>query len=285
MKHNIFILILLIFLLCIAPLCGCGAAKNEDRVIQGTNKTEFDPTLAKLCKTITDKGYLSGIAFIGYIGSETGEDGIRDYIKSSQYAEQYPFLSDAPFVDAGGTEVYAVVSAKSSCNTYAYSANIDDRGNVNTIGGTPLYNCKGLNCFLLRCNASEVSPNVLLTFKTNEDELALSPVLSGADGRLAAADCYDFSFYADDSGLTDKNIKIAYEILLEADEIRDRCEQGMTLLYTDKQEVIDGRECYIFALGTNSNQQFVSEYLYGVCDNLIYSYDAVNDAWCVLGAG
>ena len=81
----------------------------------------------------------------------------------------------------------------------------------------------------------------------------------------------------------DKNVQIARELLTEADEVRERMSQGMTLLYTGEHQTIDGRDCFIFALGTDHDGQFVREYLYGVCDNLIYTYDALSDIWKVLG--
>lgn len=59
----------------------------------------------------------------------------------------------------------------------------------------------------------------------------------------------------------------------------------MTLLYTGEEVSIDGRDCMLFALGTDSGEQFVTEYFYSVCDNLIYAYDALSDTWNVLGMG
>lgn len=80
----------------------------------------------------------------------------------------------------------------------------------------------------------------------------------------------------------DKNVQIARELLTEADEVRERMSQGMTLLYTREQQTIDGRDCFIFALSTDHDGQFVREYLYGICDNLIYTYNAIADSWTTL---
>ena len=46
--------------------------------------------------------------------------------------------------------------------------------------------------------------------------------------------------------------------------------------------MVEGRECLIIALVTDRDEQFVREYLYGVCDNLIYTYDAISDTWAAL---
>lgn len=43
-------------------------------------------------------------------------------------------------------------------------------------------------------------------------------------------------------------------------------------------EVIEGKPCMVFALGTDRDDQFVRERYYAVCDNLVYSYDAEGDA-------
>lgn len=38
----------------------------------------------------------------------------------------------------------------------------------------------------------------------------------------------------------------------------------------------------LFALGTDSDEQFVQEKLYGVCDNRGYAYDVMGDAWNII---
>ncbi len=109
---------------------------------------------------------------------------------------------------------------------------------------------------------------------------------SEKDGRSDDPDVCDSSIYADDSSENyDNDVIIAYGLLSEADEVRYYTEMGMSLQYTGQTQIIDGRSCWIFALGTEHDDQFVREFYYGVCDNLIYSYDAVNDTWNVLGAG
>lgn len=107
-------------------------------------------------------------------------------------------------------------------------------------------------------------------------------MVSGKDGRLENLDCYDFSMYTDGNETQD-DVMIAYGLLLEADEVQSYVNLGMTLQYTGQIQVIDGRSCWIFALGTDHEDQFVRELYYGVCDNLIYSYDAITDTWTALG--
>lgn len=75
-------------------------------------------------------------------------------------------------------------------------------------------------------------------------------MLSGAAGQLDTVDCYDFSIYGGEGGVQD----------------------------TGETEVIEGKPCMVFALGTDRDDQFVRERYYAVCDNLVYSYDAEVDA-------
>ena len=69
------------------------------------------------------------------------------------------------------------------------------------------------------------------------------------------------------------------EVLAENEEIKSLLESGMVIAYAGYTENIDGRECYVFVLGTDHEDHIVNEYFYGVCDNLIYVYDVLDDSW------
>ena len=84
---------------------------------------------------------------------------------------------------------------------------------------------------------------------------------------------YDFTVYEDFS--KGHSIEIGLEILQEIDEVRQGLEQGMSLMYIGDTDEIDGGCCMLFALGTDSDEQFVQEQLYGVCDNRVYAYDVM----------
>lgn len=81
----------------------------------------------------------------------------------------------------------------------------------------------------------------------------------------------------------DNDAAIAYGLLCEAEEVQHYISLGMSVQYTGETEAIDGRPCWTFVLGTEHDGQFVRELYYGVCDNLIYAYDAVSDTWSALG--
>lgn len=80
------------------------------------------------------------------------------------------------------------------------------------------------------------------------------------DTKDSTADCYDFSIYGGEIG------------------VQDYINSGMSVQYTGETEVIEGKPCMVFALGTDRDDQFVRERYYAVCDNLVYSYDAEGDA-------
>lgn len=245
-----------------------------------------DPSHLALCKEIKASGHPAGMAFLGFVTEDAAESDLRSFLKSSQYAEKYAFLADAPFVDAGGTELYAVVTAEKECCASVYRAAINDSGEYDVQTDNALYEGSGTDCFLLRCNVSDIHANVVVSFKTGDTVFSVFPMRSGADGRLVAEGCYDFSLYAEDNHSPDSDAIIAYGLLSEASEVQYYMGLGMTLQYTGQTQIIDGRSCWIFALGTEHDDgQFVREHLYGVCDNLIYTYDALSDTWSVLGAG
>ena len=298
MKLNKYIITLLMALIMLASVSGCGTKPTdnpdltENRTTDSSSETtvQNDTDLSRLQKTILDNKEAVGIAYIGYVGHEADEKEVLDFLKNSQYAEKYDFLCNSPLVNAGGAELYAVVIADTEYSASVYRAEITDNGEYSVKTENALYNYSGngIDYFLLRCNESEIHSNVSLYFKKGNDSFSVFPMLSGMDGRLVAEKFYDFSVYTDygdNSETEDRNVEIAREILSESQEVQYYINLGMSVQYTGQISEIDGRPCWIFALGTNRDDQFVREHYYGVCDNLIYFYDTLNDKWEVLGKG
>lgn len=298
MKINKYIVTLLIALIMLASASGCRAkpTDNPDLTENQTTGTfpattvQNDTDLSKLQKTILDNKEVVGIAYIGYVGHEANEKEVLNFVKNSQYADKYDFLCESPLVNAGGAELYAVVIADVKYSASVYRADITDNGEYSVKTDDALYNYSGngIDYFLLRCNESEIHSNVSLYFKKGNDSFSVFPMLSGMDGHLVAEKFYDFSVYTDyvnNSEPEDRNVEIAREILSESQEVQYYINKGMSVQYTGQIREIDGRPCWIFALGTDRDDQFVRERYYGVCDNLIYFYDTLNDKWEVLGRG
>ena len=298
MKINKYIITLLIALIMIASASGCRAKPTDNSDLTESQTTGTSPAttvqkdtdLSKLQKTILDNKEAVGIAYIGYVGHEANEKEVLNFVKNSQYADKYDFLCESPLVNAGGAELYAVVIADVKYSASVYRAEITDNGEYSVKTDDALYNYSGngIDYFLLRCNESEIHSNVSLYFKKGNDSFSVFPMLSGMDGHLVAEKFYDFSVYTDyvnNSEPEDRNVEIAREILSESQEDQYYINKGMSVQYTGEIREIDGRPCWIFALGTDRDDQFVRERYYGVCDNLIYFYDTLNDKWEVLGRG
>lgn len=298
MKINKCIITLLIALIMLASASGCRAKPTDNPDLTESQTTGTSPAttvqkdtdLSKLQKTILDNKEAVGIAYIGYVGHEANEKEVLNFVKNSQYADKYDFLCESPLVNAGGAELYAVVIADVKYSASVYRAEITDNGEYSVKTDDALYNYSGngIDYFLLRCNESEIHSNVSLYFKKGNDSFSVFPMLSGMDGHLVAEKFYDFSVYTDyvnNSEPEDRNVEIAREILSESQEVQYYINKGMSVQYTGQIREIDGRPCWIFALGTDRDDQFVRERYYGVCDNLIYFYDTLNDKWEVLGRG
>ncbi len=298
MKINKYIITLLIALIMLASASGCRSKPTDNPDLTENQTTDSSPAttvqndtdLSKLQKTILDNKKVVGIAYIGYVGHEANEKEVLNFVKNSQYADKYDFLCESPLVNAGGAELYAVVIADVKYSVSVYRAEITDNGEYSVKTDDALYNYSGngIDYFLLRCNESEIHSNVSLYFKKGNDSFSVFPMLSGMDGHLVAEKFYDFSVYTDyvnNSEPEDRNVEIAREILSESQEVQYYINKGMSVQYTGQIREIDGRPCWIFVLGTDRDDQFVRERYYGVCDNLIYFYDTLNDKWEVLGRG
>lgn len=110
-------------------------------------------------------------------------------------------------------------------------------------------------------------------------ESAASAESSFGAGSLAGKFDKEFEKQNENSSANEKDIEIAYGVLAENEEIRSLLESGMVIAYAGYTENIEGRECYVFVLGTDHEDHIVNEYFYGVCDNLIYVYDVLDDSW------
>ena len=268
---------------------GNNTSDSDESKIPGSSSVTTEPdgaepndiSLDALQNKISQNSIAVGVAFIGYVNSESTEADLRAYLAGSETGKKYPFLSSAPLVITEGQELYAIVPPNKKATITVYPSSVtedgeyaDDRSNPLCIGepGEPL---------LLRCNLSEIYSNVLISATDGGGAVLFRPSLSMENGHLQeTAEVYDFSVY--EKMPDERSIEIATEILLEADEVKFAVENGMKIMYTGDTQMIEGRTCLLFALGTDREGQFVRERYYGVCDNLIYAYDAVSDTWSVL---
>ena len=282
-------------ILLIYSLCGCTASPENNSsipggdIITGSNTVE-DPddmntqenSFAALQKKIAQSGSVVAIAFIGYVDSESSEVDLRDYTASSETGKEYPDLSNATLYMTEGQELYAIVPANEKGTIKVYRSSMTENGKYADDKSSPLCVGEPGKALLLRCNLSEIYSNVLITATDGGGAIDFRPSLSMENGHLQEiTGVYDFSVY--EKAPDERSVQIATEILMETDEVKQAVKQGMKVMYTGDTQWIEGRPCLLFAMGTDSEEQFVRERYYGVCDNLVYVYDAVSDKWALLG--
>lgn len=270
------------FLLCALMLSGCGKGPetppaSSERYASGA-QTEGSP-LGKLQKSIAENECMLGIGLFGYTDSEGDQAFVRQEVKNSALAKGYPFLADCAPVLTEGAELYAFVPVNAKTAVTVYPAEISEDGNYIDRKDAPIYKGESGEAVILRCNLSEICANVLISVTDGKSMLEFHPTVSLKDGRLVQeAGCYDFSVYEKDPS------EAARRLLLENGEVKAALERGMKLIYTGDTQTVDERDCLIFALGTDSGEQFVREQLYAVSDEIIYAYSVLTDSWEKLGA-
>ena len=214
--------------------------------------------------------------------SESSEADLRAYVAGSETGKEYPSLSRAPLYMAEGQELYAIIPPNDKGTIIVYPSMMTEDGEYADDRSNPLHVGEPGEPLLLRCNLSEIYSNVLIAATDGGGAMDFRPSLSMENGHLQEiAGVYDFSTYEEEPD--ERSIQIATELLLETDEVKQAVMQGMKVMYTGNTQWIEGRPCLLFALGTDSEDQFVRERYYGVCDNLVYSYDAISDTWSTVG--
>lgn len=293
MKRRIMMFCTAALLACF--LCGCSVLpernpsyQDESRIPDGGSDKATDDSntedgaLTALQQNINYHSAGAGVAFIGYVDSESSEIDLRAYYESSETGKTYPDLAYAPLYMTEGQEFYAIVPPCDKGKITVYASGVTEDGQYTEDRTQPLYEGKNGVPLLLRCNLSEIYSNVLITVTDGGGTIDFRPSLTMENGHLQDTEgVYDFSIYEEIPD--ERSVQIATEILLETDEVKDAVEGGMKIIYTGDTQIIEGRTCLLFALGTDREDQFVRERYYGVCDNLVYVYDATNDTWEILG--
>ncbi len=263
-----------------------GASTSQTKA-KATMSKSAKSSLKKLRKKIGKANKSVGLAFVGYVNSKNSKKQLRKYVKKSKLAKTYPFLSEVSaknYASTGGAELFALVPQNSEVSFTLYKSSVTNKETYKN-AKKPFYTGKPGEVILLCCNPSEIYSDVLIVATVEKKKIKFRPVVSLKDGKLAKNKrYYDFSLY-EDQNVADINVQICYEILFGYDEVRYYMNRGMSVVYLNKKQKINGRPCWIFAAGTNRNDQFVTEQLYGVCDNLVYAYDAVSDSWKALDMG
>ena len=239
-------------------------------------------SLELLQDEIIQSGNKVGLAFLGYVDSQSSEVDLRDYLMHSDAGRAYPFLPMSWLLMFEGQELYAVVPPDETTSITVYASGVNEWGEYVDDTSIPLGENWPGEPLLLQCNLSEIYSNVLIVVNDGSETIAFRPSLSMEDGHLVEIPgVYDFSIYPNVPDESD--VSSAMDRLVQLEEIDAAMKRGMKLLYTGDVQMVAGQNCLLFALGTDTGDQFVREFYYAVSDNYIFTYDAVNDMWYTYG--
>ena len=237
-----------------------------------------DLSLELLQDEILQSGNKVGLAFLGYVDSQSSEVDLRDYIMYSDAGSKYPFLLMSGLLMVEGQELYVIVPPDETTSITVYASGVNEWGEYVDDTSMPLGENWPGEPLLLQCNLSEIYSNVLIVVNDGSETIAFRPSLSMEDGHLVEIPgAYDFSIYPNVPDESD--VSSAMDRLVQLEEIDAAMKQGMKLLYTGDVQMVAGQNCLLFALGTDTGDQFVREQYYAVCDAYIFAYDAVEDVW------
>ena len=237
-----------------------------------------DLSLELLQDEILQSGNKVGLAFLGYVDSQSSEVDLRDYIMYSDAGSKYPFLLMSGLLMVEGQELYVIVPPDETTSITVYASGVNEWGEYVDDTSMPLGENWPGEPLLLQCNLSEIYSNVLIVVNDGSETIAFRPSLSIEDGHLVEIPgAYDFSIYPNVPDESD--VSSAMDRLVQLEEIDAAMKQGMKLLYTGDVQMVAGQNCLLFALGTDTGDQFVREQYYAVCDAYIFAYDAVEDVW------
>ena len=241
-----------------------------------------DLSLELLQDEIMQSGNKVGLAFLGYVDSQSSEVDLRDYIMHSDAGSKYPFLLMSGLLMVEGQELYVIVPPDETTSITVYASGVNEWGEYVDDTSMPLGENWPGEPLLLQCNLSEIYSNVLIVVNDGSETIAFRPSLSMEDGHLVEIpEAYDFSIYPNVPDESD--VSSAMDRLVQLEEIDAAMKRGMKLLYTGDVQMVAGQNCLLFALGTDTGDQFVREFYYAVSDNYIFTYDAVNDMWYTYG--
>ena len=203
---------LVVWLLCFALLAGCPLKPDPNVDLpkvsdaESDDMKEEDSELAVLRKNILDSESNIGVAFIGYVDSESTEADLYTYLAASETGQKYPCLSEAPLVMVEGQELYAIVPPNEEWTVTVYPSMITDDGTYEDVLNDPIYTGDPGEVLLVRCNLSEIYSNVLIVSTDGVAAISFRPSLSMEDGHLVAiAGVYDFSVYEEGGSIIESD--------------------------------------------------------------------------------
>lgn len=175
-------------------LSGCGKSKGGDTstpapsqpAVSAPAQSGTDPVLDDIQEQLAADGSLCAVASLGYVEATDFSD-IAVYVEANGFGDEYPFLLDVGedhFASLEGGELYAVVPADDSVTVTVHETFMDENNDYMPTVGEEVLSFTDGQPLLLRCNVSEIVPNVLLTLEKDGTTVEYSPCMSMRDGSL-----------------------------------------------------------------------------------------------------
>lgn len=224
-KNVLFLIMLTICLI----LSGCSKKSQETSVPGDISKTPPNSEINKSDDAINksypdsktwepdviqrqflfDEGYFAGVIFLGYVDGSMGDldhnsDYYQSFFKEKGYLDSFPFLEDFPnsnFVQTEyGQELYCIIPRDETASVSVNQWIINEKNDYKGESGNVLYRSEFGSPILLKCNASEIMPDVEVLIVDKEgNKLQWCPSISGMDGHAvvesASGSIYDFTIY------------------------------------------------------------------------------------------
>ncbi len=234
---------------------------------------------------------------IGYLGYYDGDfDGLEDYFDSLGLKDEgFSFVYEIPedyYVEHEGGELYMVVPLHEESTVTVSEWIIDEYNDWQGEEGNVLYHEKTGHPVLVKCNVSEIVPNLLICIEDNSgNSNYYTPYISGMDGLVynyldeetSAMDISPYylvvpgwgDMWGNDNMGDDGNYEMQFDISYITGS-------WMTTVYTEDERYLDGSFTFYddgtmeFAYGTSGEAYDVyysGEYYYAEDDSL--SEDAV----------
>ena len=148
--------------------------------ITSPQRTPAEQSLGTLRQQTNEAGCYSAVAYLG------NADEVESLLQNSSAAKDYPFIgefADVQRISAEGEDVYCIVPAHYN-DTYVTVTALSMDSSGNLVTGKTLYSGWG-EPIILRCNISDIMPNVLVTITNGNSTYRFSPYISLRDGSLA----------------------------------------------------------------------------------------------------
>ena len=178
-----------VLLVCFLCRCSVLPEKNtsypdESRILDGgsvkapDDSSAEDAALTGLQQKINYHSRGAGVAFIGYVDSQSTEAELRRYITDRKVGKSYPFILNAPMFLIEGQEFYAIVPPCTKSRITVYASGITEGGQYTDDRSHPLYEGNPGEALLLRCNISEIYSNVLISADDDGGAVLFRPSVS-----------------------------------------------------------------------------------------------------------